>query len=563
MAPRCRPAHAHGDGSPHGSSDPHVRSIRSTAGSSSRGSVARQAASSSAPTSTCRSMATAGHRRHPDHLGRAHHRALPEERGRPRARVPPRAPEGQGRIRATRCARSPPGSASCSGVRSPWPPIAWGPRSKPRPAGSARARCSCSRTCASTRRKRPTTRLRPAARRARRPLRRRRLRRRPPRPRVDRGGHALPAARRGRAPDEAGARGARAGSSSAAAPVVAVLGGAKVSDKLALVEHLLDRVDGLVIGGGMAFTFLAALGHAVGRSLLEPDRVPAARVTLARARQRGVAVGLPVDVVAASSPDSTGGIRTVTVREIPADLMGLDIGAGHRRPLRGRAQGRGHRSSGTGRWASSRRRPSRPARSGRPRRRGLAGVQRDRRRRHDRRRAGRRRGRASVTSRRQAARSSSTWRAGCFRASPPSTTREGAMRVPLIVANWKMHGGLAEGKELAQAVRDGLRRARGAEVVICAPYTSLTTVGGVLAGSPIGLGAQNCHWEQRGAFTGEVSAEMLAEAGCRLVLVGHSERRTSSARPTRRSARRSRRACGLACSRSCASARRRRSGARG
>ena len=57
-------------------------------------------------------------------------------------------------------------------------------------------------------------------------------------------------------------------------PVIAVLGGAKVSDKLALVEHLLDRVDGLVIGGGMAFTFLAALGHAVGRSLLEPDRVP-------------------------------------------------------------------------------------------------------------------------------------------------------------------------------------------------------------------------------------------------------------------------------------------------
>jgi phosphoglycerate kinase len=110
-------------------------------------------------------------------------------------------------------------------------------------------------------------------------------------------------------------------------PVIAVLGGAKVSDKLALVEHLLDRVDGLVIGGGMAFTFLAALGHAVGRSLLEPDRVPAARVTLARARQRGVAVGLPVDVVAASSPDSTEGIRTVTVREIPADLMGLDIGA--------------------------------------------------------------------------------------------------------------------------------------------------------------------------------------------------------------------------------------------
>jgi phosphoglycerate kinase len=109
-------------------------------------------------------------------------------------------------------------------------------------------------------------------------------------------------------------------------PVIALLGGAKVSDKLALVEHLLDRVDGLLIGGGMAFTFLAALGHAVGRSLLEPDRIPAARAALAHARQRGVPVGLPVDVVVASSLDSTDGIRTVAVREIPADLMGLDIG---------------------------------------------------------------------------------------------------------------------------------------------------------------------------------------------------------------------------------------------
>jgi len=99
------------------------------------------------------------------------------------------------------------------------------------------------------------------------------------------------------------------------------------------------------------------------------------------------------------------------------------------------------------------------------------------------------------------------------------------MRTPLVVANWKMHGGLAEGRDLAQAVRDGLKRSRGVEVAICPPFTTLMTVAGVLAGSPIVLGAQNCHGEPRGAFTGEVSAEMLAEAGCRLVLVGHSERR--------------------------------------
>jgi len=111
-------------------------------------------------------------------------------------------------------------------------------------------------------------------------------------------------------------------------PVWAILGGAKVSDKLALVEHLLAKVDGVLIGGGMAFTFLASMGHNVGRSLLEPDRVDAARAVLERARTTGISLRLPVDVVVASGPDETTGLRTVGIREIPADMMGLDIGAG-------------------------------------------------------------------------------------------------------------------------------------------------------------------------------------------------------------------------------------------
>jgi phosphoglycerate kinase len=110
-------------------------------------------------------------------------------------------------------------------------------------------------------------------------------------------------------------------------PLWAVLGGAKVADKLALVEHLLERIDGLVIGGGMAFTFLKSLGHGVGRSLLEPDRVEAARAALDKARARSIPVRLPVDVVVGSGLDATIGIRTVGIREIPDDLMGLDIGS--------------------------------------------------------------------------------------------------------------------------------------------------------------------------------------------------------------------------------------------
>ena len=108
-------------------------------------------------------------------------------------------------------------------------------------------------------------------------------------------------------------------------PVVAVLGGAKVSDKVALVEHLIRKVDGLVIGGGMAFTFLRALGHSVGRSLVEPDRIETARTALEAARRGGVQVTLPVDVIVAEGVDSASG-RAVGIRDIPDGQMGLDIG---------------------------------------------------------------------------------------------------------------------------------------------------------------------------------------------------------------------------------------------
>jgi phosphoglycerate kinase len=108
-------------------------------------------------------------------------------------------------------------------------------------------------------------------------------------------------------------------------PFVAILGGAKVSDKLTLVEHLLAKVDALLVGGGMAFTFLVGLGHAVGRSLVEPDQLETARRALDAARRRGVSLVLPLDAVVAAGLDSAQG-RAVGIREIPGDQMGLDIG---------------------------------------------------------------------------------------------------------------------------------------------------------------------------------------------------------------------------------------------
>jgi triosephosphate isomerase len=94
-----------------------------------------------------------------------------------------------------------------------------------------------------------------------------------------------------------------------------------------------------------------------------------------------------------------------------------------------------------------------------------------------------------------------------------------------VIANWKMHGTLAEAIPLASRVLDGMRRVAGVEVVLCPPFTALGRVGELLRGSSLALGAQDCHWATRGAFTGEVSPGMLAELGCRYVLVGHSERR--------------------------------------
>ena len=108
-------------------------------------------------------------------------------------------------------------------------------------------------------------------------------------------------------------------------PLVAILGGAKVSDKLTLVEHLLARVDALLVGGGMAFTFLSALGHTVGRSLVEPGQGDTARRALEAARRHGVALVLPIDAIVADGLDSEHG-RAVGIREIPTGQMGLDIG---------------------------------------------------------------------------------------------------------------------------------------------------------------------------------------------------------------------------------------------
>jgi len=99
------------------------------------------------------------------------------------------------------------------------------------------------------------------------------------------------------------------------------------------------------------------------------------------------------------------------------------------------------------------------------------------------------------------------------------------MRRPIIVGNWKMHKTIAEAVTLAQTLKASVAGVRDVEIGVAPPFTALAAVVEALRASHIVVGAQNMHWEPQGAFTGEISAAMLADVGCRQVIIGHSERR--------------------------------------
>ncbi|MED3661005.1 phosphoglycerate kinase [Ureibacillus sp. FSL K6-8385] len=109
-------------------------------------------------------------------------------------------------------------------------------------------------------------------------------------------------------------------------PFTAIIGGAKVKDKIGVIENLLDKVDNLIIGGGLSFTFIKAQGYEIGKSLVEEDKIELARHFIEKAKEKGVNLYMPVDAVVAKelSPDAEA--KVVDINQIPADYMGLDIG---------------------------------------------------------------------------------------------------------------------------------------------------------------------------------------------------------------------------------------------
>jgi len=111
-----------------------------------------------------------------------------------------------------------------------------------------------------------------------------------------------------------------------ARPLCAIIGGAKVSDKIGVLEKLIDKVDKLIVGGGMAFTFLKAAGYGIGKSLCEPDMLDLARKITEKAKQKNVQFLLPVDCVVAKSPTADAEVKICGIKNMPEDWMGLDIG---------------------------------------------------------------------------------------------------------------------------------------------------------------------------------------------------------------------------------------------
>lgn len=304
-------------------------------------------------------------------------------------------------------------------------------------------------------------------------------------------------------------------------PFVAIIGGAKVSDKIGVISNLLDKVDTLLIGGGMANTFLAAQGYKMGKSLVEEDKLDLAKELLAKAKKNKVNMLLPTDLVmaAAFAPDAEH--VTEKVKNLNQAYMALDIGAetskayaealadakmivwngpmgvfemdafckGTEAVAKAVAKSRATSIVGGGDSVAA------------IEKLGLA---------------------KRITHISTGGGASLEYLEGKVL---PGVAALDDLRRKMIAGNWKMHKTVSEAVELAE---DIVMETNGTlnEVVIFPPFTALETVADAIDGKHVGYGAQNLHWEDKGAFTGAVSGAMIADICAEYVLVGHSERRT-------------------------------------
>ncbi len=308
-------------------------------------------------------------------------------------------------------------------------------------------------------------------------------------------------------------------------PYTVILGGVKVSDKVAVIENVLPNLDNLIVGGAMAFTFFRAMGLETGKSIVEEDRIQTAKDIIKAAEVRGVNLILPVDIVCAESPNSPKEPIVRRFDDLPEDMAGFDIGPESVELFRQTMM-----ISKTIIWNG----PMglfeiRPFDVGT---RKLASFMAD----------ATTYGASAVVGGGDSMRA--VREAGVAEQITHVSTGGGAslkllqgeeltallhLKIegvkPFVGANWKMNGSLEMGIQYITELDEGNVTYFGADVVLFAPFTLLAAFAPLAEKAGIQLGAQDIFWEEKGAFTGEISAGMLIEAGCKWFLAGHSERR--------------------------------------
>lgn len=305
-------------------------------------------------------------------------------------------------------------------------------------------------------------------------------------------------------------------------PFLAILGGSKVSDKIEVIDNLIDRVDSLIIGGGMMFTFYAAMGLNTGKSLLEKDKINLAKDILKKAKRKSVKILLPEDVVIADAFSNDAYYEIVDKEHISDNMMGLDIGPKSVKRFQkvileaetifwNGPMGifeMSNFSNGTFGVATA------MAESN-----GVTVIG----------------GGDSATAVDIAGLANKMTHISTGGGAslefikdnelPGIAALEDQLRPTFICGNWKMNTTIQEGSALLQTIMDGLNSRQKVKVAICPPFTHLEHFKEVIENSPIKIGAQNVHEKDAGGFTGEIAAPMLADLKMDYCIIGHSERR--------------------------------------
>ena len=308
------------------------------------------------------------------------------------------------------------------------------------------------------------------------------------------------------------------------APVPRILGGAKVKDKIGVIKALLEKVDVLLIGGGMSYTFQVAMGGKVGRSLLDEERIDLAKELIETAKQKGVKMLLPVDNVCGDSFSNDCERITAHFPQHPRQLRGH----GHR-PGDGQAVHRGDPEGAHDRLERPDGCFEMPNFA-----HGTLAIAQAMADSHAITIIGGGDSAAAVTQMGLADRMSHISTGGGAsleflegKELPGVVCLQDRVipeRRPIIAGNWKMN---KTPEEAAQLVTDLIPLVKNAkcDVVVCTPAVCFAAVKPIIEGTNIKLGAQNVHFKASGAYTGELSADMLKAAGCEYVIIGHSERR--------------------------------------